>query len=232
MSDLLPSGLSYVSSSPAGSNDGQIVSWPDIGPMAPGSSKRLEIVAHIDGPLSGIQNLTNQVTVAGKPEYGENVTASASATVQASEAGISVVKSAEPSSGSPGTAVGFSLEVTNTGSAALPHVSVSDLLPGGMSYISSTPAAANRTRRSSGLISGPWRRVRTGNCRSLPDRWPAIGQPDPYQPGECNRKPEHGKEVTASASADVLAKEASISVVQSANPSFGSPGAEVLFTMM
>ena len=232
VSDLLPSGLSYVSSSPAGSNDGQIVSWPDIGPMAPGSSKRLKIMAHIDGPLSGIQNLTNQVTVAGKPEYGENVTASASATVQASEAGISIVKSAEPSSGSPGTAVGFSLEVTNTGSAALPHVSVSDLLPGGMSYISSTPAAANQGQKVFWSDIGP---MAPGESRQLQIialiDGPLSGSQTLTNQVNVTGKPEHGKEVTASASADVLAKEASISVVKSANPSFGSPGAEVLFTM-
>ena len=53
--------------------------------------------------------------VAGKPEHGDNVTASDTAVVRGQEAKIAVEKKADPSFGSPGTIVTFSLEVKNEG---------------------------------------------------------------------------------------------------------------------
>ena len=106
--------------------------------MSPGGNKSLQIVAHIDGPVSGTRTLTNNVSVAGKPANGQNVTSNASADVQAQEANISVTKTANPTAGSPSTNVIFTLDVKNTGSAPLPHVFVSDLLPVGMTYVSSS----------------------------------------------------------------------------------------------
>jgi len=52
VSDLLPVGMTYVSSSSGSTNVGQNVNWSDIGPMSSGGNKSLQIVAHIDGPLS------------------------------------------------------------------------------------------------------------------------------------------------------------------------------------
>ena len=80
--------MTYVSSSPGSTNVGQNVSWSDIGPMSSGANKSLQIVAHIDGPITGTQTLTNNVDVSGKPENGQNVTSNASADVQAQEAKI------------------------------------------------------------------------------------------------------------------------------------------------
>ena len=113
--DLLPDGMSYVSSSPGSTRVGQNVSWSDIGPMSSGASKSLQIVAHIDGPISGTKNLTNYVDVSGQPEHGQNVTANASADVQAQEAKIAVSKTADPTFGSPSTNVTFTLVVENSG---------------------------------------------------------------------------------------------------------------------
>ena len=95
-SDQLPAGMSYLSSSPAGSNQGQNVLWPNIGPMAPGESRKLEVWLVSTAPISGSQTLTNLVEAAGQPEHGENVSSSASADVLAREAKISVIKSADP----------------------------------------------------------------------------------------------------------------------------------------
>jgi len=45
-----------------------------------------QIVAMIDGPVSGSQTFTNLVEVSGQPEHGENVPSSATADVLAKEA--------------------------------------------------------------------------------------------------------------------------------------------------
>ena len=96
VSDLLPVGMTYVSSTPVGTNAGQTVSWSNIGPMSSGRNKSLQIVATIDNTITGNQTLTNHVDVAGKPANGQNVTDDASADVHAQEAKISVTKTANP----------------------------------------------------------------------------------------------------------------------------------------
>ncbi|HPT19542.1 MAG TPA: hypothetical protein PLJ25_05720, partial [Methanothrix sp.] len=136
VSDLLPVGMSYRSSD-GGVNNGRYVNWSNIGRLAPEESIPLQIVAHIDGPFVGLVTLTNRVDVEGKPDHGSNVTDYDTATVQAQEAKISVTKTADPTFGSPGTNVTFTLVAKNTGNANLTNVFVSDLLPMGMSYRSS-----------------------------------------------------------------------------------------------
>ena len=88
---------------------------PTSVPCHPAASKSLQIVAHIDGPISGTKNLTNYVDVSGQPEHGQNVTANASADVQAQEAKIAVSKTADPTFGSPSTNVTFTLHVDEYG---------------------------------------------------------------------------------------------------------------------
>jgi uncharacterized repeat protein (TIGR01451 family) len=99
VSDLLPTGMTYVSSSPADSHTDQTVSWSNIGPMSSGQNKSHQIVANIDNSITGNQTLTNNVDVSGKPANGQNVTAKASADVLAQEAKISIKKTADPSDG-------------------------------------------------------------------------------------------------------------------------------------
>jgi len=52
VSDLLPEGMSYVSSKGGGVNNGRYINWSDAGPLNGGAKKSLELVAHIDDPVS------------------------------------------------------------------------------------------------------------------------------------------------------------------------------------
>ena len=225
--------MSYVSSSSGSTRVGQNVSWSDIGPMSSGSSKSLQIVAHIDGPMSGTKNLTNYVDVSGQPEHGQNVTANASADVQAQEAKISVSKTANPTFGSPSTNVTFTLLVKNTGSASLPHVSVSDLLPDGMSYVSSSSGSTRVGQHVYWSDIGP---MSSGSSKSLQIvahiDGPISGTKNLTNYVDVSGQPEHGQNVTANASADVQAQEAKISVSKTADPTFGSPSTNVTFTLL
>lgn len=92
MSDTLPEGMSYVSSSGGGSNLGSHVNWSDIGPLAIGSTKQLWVQARINGPVSQRRTLTNHVYVEGKPQFGYNISNSTSADVEALEANITITK--------------------------------------------------------------------------------------------------------------------------------------------
>ena len=106
-------------------------------------------------PLAVTRTLTNNVSVAGKPANGQNVTSNASADVQAQESNISVTKTANPTAGSPSTNVTFTLDVKNTGSTPLTNVFVSDLLPVGMTYVSSSSGSTNVGRNVSWSDIGP-----------------------------------------------------------------------------
>ena len=232
VSDLLPAGMTYVSSSPAGRNVGQTVSWSNIGPMSSGQNKSLQIVATIDNTITGNQTLTNNVDVSGKPANGNNVTSQASADVQAREAKILVTKKANPTTGSPGASVTFTLFVNNTGSSALQDVFVSDLLPAGMTYVSSSPAGRNVGQTVSWSNIGP---MSSGQNKSLQ----IVATIDNTITGnqtltnnvDVSGKPANGNNVTSQASADVQAREAKILVTKKANPTIGSPGASVTFTL-
>ena len=155
VSDLLPTGMSYLSSSPGSTNNGLHVYWSDIGPIEIGASKQLWIKALIHGPVVGNETLTNLVNVSGKPEFGNNVTNSSTASVNAQEANISVSKTADPTFGSKGALINFTLVVNNTGDAPLPHVSVSDQLPAGMVYDSSSAGGVNNGRYINWTDIGP-----------------------------------------------------------------------------
>ena len=232
VSDLLPVGMTYVSSSPAGRNVGQTVYWSNIGPMSSGQNKSLQIVATIDNTITGNQTLTNNVDVSGKPANGNNVTSQASADVQAREAKILVTKKANPTTGTPGTSVTFTLFVNNTGGAVLPDVFVSDLLPVGMTYVSSSPAGRNVGQTVYWSNIGP---MSSGQNKSLQ----IIATIDNTITGnqtltnnvDVSGKPANGNNVTSQASADVQARESKILVTKKANPTTGTPGTSVTFTL-
>jgi len=80
VSDLLPAGLVYDSSSAGGANSGQYVNWTDIGPLVSGASRALWIKAEIDGSAFG--TLTNRVDVTGSPEHSDEVKDNATADVE------------------------------------------------------------------------------------------------------------------------------------------------------
>ena len=164
VSDLLPSGMSYISSSPGSTNSGPNVYWSDIGPLAINAHKLLWVKAFIDGSIVGNQTLTNRVDVIGKPVTGTNVTNSSNASVDAQESKILVTKKANLTNASPGASVSFTLFVNNTGSSVLPGVFVSDLLPTGMTYVSSTPAGTNDGQTVSWSNIGP---MSSGQNKSL-----------------------------------------------------------------
>ena len=226
------SGMSYVSSTPVSTHSGQTVSWSNVGPLSSGENKSLQIVASIDGSITGNQTLTNRVDVSGKPTNGNNVTANASADVHAQESKIRVTKIANPTTGSPGTSVTFTLAVKNTGSASLQRVFVSDLLPTGMSYVSSTSGSTHSGQTVSWSNIGP---MLSGENKSLQIiasiDGPITGNQTLTNHVDVSGKPANGNNVTSNASADVLAQESKIKVTKIANLTDGSPGTRVTFTM-
>jgi large repetitive protein len=224
--DLLPAGLTYHSSSSGSSQSGQNVDWSDIGPMAPGSMKTIWIKATIDGTFYG--TLTNKVDAEGKPEYGDNVTDHAEASVEASKSGIDVKKTASPTFGSMGTLINFTMDVTNNGASPLVHVYVEDTLPDGLTYHSSSAVSSNSGKKvywsdigslAIGENKQVWLKATIDGSvyGTLTNQVDVVG------------KPEYGDNVTANATADVQAQTVGIDIEKEADPSVASKGATVDF---
>jgi uncharacterized repeat protein (TIGR01451 family) len=104
--------------------------------MVESASRVIYLEAMINSSKLG--NLTNNITVTGVPPSGDNVTANDSEDVRVNTTSVSVNKTADPTSGSNGTVVNFTINVTNTGNATLNPVIVTDTLPEGLDYVSST----------------------------------------------------------------------------------------------
>ena len=229
VSDLLPLDMTYQSSWPTGSNNQQYVNWSDIGPMVPDASKLLWIEAVIN-PISENKTLTNRVDVEGKPEYGSNVTANDTTSVEAFGPNISVTKTSNLTSVSTGAVINFTLNVTNIGSGLLPHVFVSDLLPTGLSYVSSSPGGFNIGQNINWSDIGP---LAVGAQKSLWIEARIDGSVYGTLINGVNveGKPEHGNNVTNNTTTTVEVLEAKISVTKTADPIFGSPSTNVNFTL-
>ena len=226
--DTLPTGMSYVSSSPAADTHDGTVTWNNVGPLAAFTgSKTLYLVAHIDSDATGILN--NTVIAMGTPPEGDNVTDKGFAEVTTLNPAISVTKTASPSSGAASTNVNFTIVVSNTCDCALNPVKVVDTLPTGMSYVSSSPAADTHdgtiTWDLGSMASGASTTIHLtahideGASGTLTDSVTATGTPP------------HGDDVSATDTADVTVLAPGISVNKVANPPDVAPSSNVEFTI-
>ena len=232
--DTLPTGMSYVASSPAADADNGTVTWNDVTNgtgLAPGAGTTLSLVAHIDTGASG--TLTDIVNVTGTPPAGENATDSATADVQALTPDIKVNMTASHIEGAPCTNVTFTINVTNTGDCTLNPVMVVDTLPTGMSYVASSPAADadngtvtwNDVTNGTGLAPGAGTtlslvaHIDTGASGTLTDIVNVTGTPPA------------GENATDSATADVQALTPDIRVNNTVSPAAAMPDTDVTFTI-
>ncbi|MGA2210271.1 MAG: DUF11 domain-containing protein [Acidimicrobiales bacterium] len=145
VTDPLPSGLSYQSSSsttcPTGSCiavSGETVTWT-IPNLLPGASAQLSIVVTVETsvPVTNIASFTQAFPGPG----GETSGTSNSVTLSPQWADISVVKSVTVADPDVGTQDTFTLTAANSAaSTAAAGVAVTDILPTGLTYASSSSA--------------------------------------------------------------------------------------------
>ena len=133
VTDTLPAGLEYVSSSPSGTASGSTVTW-SLDDMAAGAIETITL--RVRGVAAGEQENTVSVTFGGADLEPE-----ASATTNILEAGVSLVKTGRTAMfvGSEAT---YTLTATNSGDVPLTGVTITDNIPAGMSYVSSSPAGS------------------------------------------------------------------------------------------
>ncbi|UCD25368.1 MAG: DUF11 domain-containing protein, partial [Gemmatimonadota bacterium] len=142
VTDLLPSGLTFAGDDAAASGtfyDSATGIWT-VGPLANGQSATLNITATVDVGTGG-STLTNTASVTASdqpdPVVGNN-SAAINLTVVApgTDADLAVTKSVDNAAPNEGDTILYTVTVTNNGPSDATGVTLSDVLPAGVSYVS------------------------------------------------------------------------------------------------
>ena len=140
LTDTLPVGVSFVSSEPACSASGGVVTC-SLGDLSRGATSTVTVQAAVDPATRGA--ITNTVEVAGNqtdPDPGNNATIET--TEATAEADLSVSKIDSPDPVLAGATLTYSLTVSNRGPSAATGVTLIDTLPPNVTFASSTPACS------------------------------------------------------------------------------------------
>jgi hypothetical protein len=137
--DSIPEGMRYISSDePTENITGRVVTWNDVGSLLSNDTPvSIRMIAHVDQEALG--NLTNSVQATGIAEDAGKVVAKATANFTVIGAGLQVKKKAFPQVAGIMFPVTFIIKVKNTGNSMLHNVTLTDMLPAGLIYLSSRP---------------------------------------------------------------------------------------------
>ncbi len=136
VSDPLPAGFTYQSSSttpPSGVYD-PATGLLNLGTLAPSQ----QVVLTINGIFAGPAGLTNKVGVSSDTYDPTPANNSASVAIPSQVADLKVSKSVDVSNANFGSNVTFTITAQNLGPDVATGVAVTDLLPAGLTYVSST----------------------------------------------------------------------------------------------
>ena len=143
--DILPAGVTYVSSTPAGYNNGTGI-WT-IGNLTKGSNT----ILLIEGTLNKIGSVTNTAVVSGTNEdptkLGNNTSTVTTPIIDIAD--LSLTKVVDNSVVNVGDIVEYTITVLNSGPNTATNVEVKDKLPAGLTFVSSLTLA-----NSSGTLTG------------------------------------------------------------------------------
>lgn len=139
VTDLLPSGLAFVSAAPSqGAYTAATGVWT-VGSVANGASATLAIVATVMQPGTIVNTATKTAGDQTDPNASNN---SGSAVVNGppSVADIQVQKTVDNPTPTAGTNVTFTVRVLNAGPSNATGVAVTDALPAGLTFVSAAPS--------------------------------------------------------------------------------------------
>ncbi|MBB6002881.1 gliding motility-associated C-terminal domain-containing protein [Arcicella rosea] len=146
VTDLLPQGATFVSAIPTGQYNSTTGVW-NVGSLSEGSNKILLINVR----LTRTGSIANTATITGTeddPSKSANNTSTATVTV-AQRADLSLVKSVSNLTPNVGDTLTYTLTVSNAGPNVATNVEIKDIIPTGLTFISST-----NTTHTSGVITG------------------------------------------------------------------------------
>src|SRR5205814_9504449 len=143
--DLLPAGLTYVSNLPSqGSFVSSTGAWT-VGTLALGATATLRLVATVDVGTAG-NTILNKAFVTGANEVDpltSNNRDSVAVTVQTAD--LAVTKSVNNATPNAGDVITYTVTLRNNGPHPATGVKLTDLLPAGLTYSSSTPSQGTYT---------------------------------------------------------------------------------------
>ena len=143
VSDILPAGLTFVSATPS------VGSWTSpnwtVGTLAYGASVNLVVVASVNSNVAAgdIYNTASVSSTTTDPNPGNN--SDTEPTTILNQADLSIVKTDSPDPANSGQNVTYTIAVTNNGPSVAQAVSVSDILPAGLTFVSATPSVGSWT---------------------------------------------------------------------------------------
>jgi uncharacterized repeat protein (TIGR01451 family) len=152
--DQLPAGTTFVSATPsAGTFDPLSGNWSVPG-LAAGSTATLQLLTTVDEPGQPVNRAqvidADQFDSDSTPANDDGIDGNgndeddqASVTVTTASADLSLTKSVNNDRPGVGSPVTFTLRAVNDGPDAANNVIIEDLLPAGLSFISSTPSAGS-----------------------------------------------------------------------------------------
>ncbi len=138
VTDLLPSGLTFVAATAsAGVYDDTTGIWT-VGSLTTVTAATLQITATVASPDSR----TNTATVANSDQFDPDVANnSASATVSPTSADLALTKGVSDPNPNVGDQVAFTVTLTNQGPDTATGVTVTDLLPAGLTFVAAIASA-------------------------------------------------------------------------------------------
>ena len=145
VTDLLPAGLTFVSATPSQGTYSNTTGVWTVGTVASGTSTTLQIVATV--ATAGAKTNTAQISASAQRDPdstpNNNVTTEddqASVTVTPPVADLSLTKTTSNPTPSVGANVNFTVTLNNAGPNPATGVSVTDLLPTGLTFVSANPS--------------------------------------------------------------------------------------------
>ncbi len=140
VTDLLPAGLTFVSSAGSGSYNNASGLW-NIGALNTGTTATLTLTVTVNVGTSGA--LTNTATLSAvSPTDVVPANNSASVTLSVGGADLALSKSVSKSIVTSGEDVAFTLSLRNYGPLDAANVVIKDLLPAGLTYVSHSGAGS------------------------------------------------------------------------------------------
>jgi uncharacterized repeat protein (TIGR01451 family) len=141
LTDSLPAGLTFVSSSVTQGSYDSATGLYTIGTLNAGSSATLTLVGTVDIGEGG-NTITNVTTAASgdQPDPGTAGDDLTEAVLVDADANLVTVKTLASGDSTPdeGDTVSFDIQVTNNGTAQATNVSLTDTLPAGLTFVSSS----------------------------------------------------------------------------------------------
>jgi uncharacterized repeat protein (TIGR01451 family) len=153
ISDPIPTGTTFVSASAGGTVAAGTVTWA-IGNLANGASTSRTLIVSVDPSRSA--DLSNTATVSANqtdPTPANNSATETTAVTQTgTSADLSITKSDSPDPAVAGAKLVYTIVATNNGPDDATGVTVTDVLPAGLAFISATSAGAD-CQESGGTVS-------------------------------------------------------------------------------